>query len=61
VVGAGLMGAGIAQVSINKGLPTAMKDTASSGLLRGQDQVEKGLKEAVKKKKMTEYDVALFY
>jgi len=59
VVGAGLMGAGITQVSIDKGLQTIMKDTAATGLLRGQEQVEKGLKEAVKKKKLTEYDVAV--
>jgi len=54
VVGAGLMGAGIVQVSIDKGLPTVMKDTASAGLYRGQEQIEKALKEAVKKKKLTE-------
>jgi len=56
VLGAGLMGAGIAQVSIDKGLPTIMKDSADAGLFRGQQQIEKGLKEAVKKKKVTEYD-----
>jgi len=48
------MGAGIVQVSIDKGLPTVMKDTASAGLYRGQEQIEKALKEAVKKKKLTE-------
>jgi len=53
------MGAGITQVSIDKGLPTIMKDTASSGLFRGQEQIEKGLKTAVKKKKLSEYDVAV--
>jgi len=58
VVGAGLMGAGIAHVSIDKGLPTVMKDTAATGLYRGQEQIEKGLKEAVKKKKLTEYDTS---
>jgi len=54
VVGAGLMGAGIVQVSIDKGLPTVMKDSASTGLYRGQEQIEKALKAAVKKKKLTE-------
>jgi len=53
------MGAGITHVSIDKGFPTIMKDTAATGLLRGQEQIEKGLKEAVKKKKLTEYDVVV--
>jgi len=61
VLGAGLMGAGIAQVSIDKDIPTIMKDTADRGLYRGQEQVEKGLKEAVKKKKLSEYDAAMLY
>jgi len=55
------MGAGIAQVSIDKDIPTIMKDTADRGLYRGQEQVEKGLKEAVKKKKLSEYDAAMLY
>lgn len=58
VLGAGLMGAGIAHVSIDKGLPTIMKDTAANGLLRGEEQIDKGLRDAVKKKKLSEYDVA---
>jgi len=56
VLGAGLMGAGIAHVSIDKGIPTIMKDTVDKGLYRGQDQIEKGLKESVKKKKLSEYN-----
>jgi len=55
VLGAGLMGAGIAHVSIDKGLPTILKDTADVGLRRGQEQIDKGLRDAVKKKKLTEY------
>lgn len=43
VLGAGLMGAGIAQVSIDKGLATILKDTTGEGLARGQQQVYKGL------------------
>jgi len=61
VLGAGLMGAGIAQVSIDNGIPTVMKDTADRSLYRGQEQIEKGLKDAVKKKKLTEYDTAVFH
>ena len=52
MLGAGLMGAGIAQVSIDKGMHTILKDMAPDGLARGQLQVEKGLKDAVKKKKL---------
>ncbi|KAH0622963.1 hypothetical protein JD844_025917 [Phrynosoma platyrhinos] len=42
ILGAGLMGAGIAQVSVDKGLTTILKDTALEGLSRGQQQVYKG-------------------
>lgn len=42
VLGAGLMGAGIAQVSVDKGLKTILKDTTVTGLGRGQQQVFKG-------------------
>ena len=48
------MGAGIAEVSMDKGgYNTILKDTAQAGLLRGQQQIEKNLKTAVKKKKIT--------
>jgi len=56
VLGAGLMGAGIAQVSIDKHIVTTMKDVAMPGLTRGQQQVEQGLKDAVKRKKMTQFE-----
>ncbi|XP_053982264.1 trifunctional enzyme subunit alpha, mitochondrial [Hylaeus volcanicus] len=51
VVGAGLMGAGIVQVSIDKGFAVVMKDTNSAGLYRGINQIQKGLDNAVKRKK----------
>ena len=54
VLGAGLMGAGIVQVSIDKGIHTVMKDADLPGLVRGQQQIEKGLKTSVKKKKLTQ-------
>jgi enoyl-CoA hydratase/long-chain 3-hydroxyacyl-CoA dehydrogenase len=54
VLGGGLMGAGIAQVSIDKGVKTILKDVSTGALARGQQQVEKGLKESVKKKKLTQ-------
>ena len=53
MLGAGLMGAGIAQVSIDKGYHTIMKDMSLEGLARGQQQVQKGIDTAVKKKKFT--------
>lgn len=42
ILGAGLMGAGIAQVSVDKGVHTILKDTTVEGLARGQQQVYKG-------------------
>ena len=47
------MGAGIAQVSIDKGIKTTLKDMAAPGLQRGRHQVESGLQLAVKKKKLS--------
>lgn len=42
ILGAGLMGAGIAQVSVDKGMHTILKDTTVDGLARGVQQVYKG-------------------
>ncbi|XP_033916451.1 trifunctional enzyme subunit alpha, mitochondrial isoform X1 [Melopsittacus undulatus] len=56
VLGAGLMGAGIAQVSVDKGLKTILKDTAQQGLDRGQQQIFKGLNSKVKKKSLTSFE-----
>jgi len=50
-----LMGAGIAQVSVDKGYHVLMKDMTAKGLARGQQQIESGLTTAVKKKKMTSF------
>ena len=55
MLGAGLMGAGIAHVSVDKGYNTTLKDMAMDGLMKGQQQIEKGLGLAVKKRKMSEY------
>lgn len=54
VLGAGLMGAGIAQVSIDKGYQVILKDMSDAGLTRGYNQIHKGLKDAVKKKKFSQ-------
>lgn len=51
VVGAGLMGAGIVQVSIDKGYNVILKDANQAGLDRGIGQIQDGLEKAVKRKK----------
>ncbi|XP_060557413.1 trifunctional enzyme subunit alpha, mitochondrial-like [Ruditapes philippinarum] len=56
MLGAGLMGAGIAQVSIDKGIDVILKDVTQAGLARGEDQVTKGLDTKVKRKKITSFE-----
>ncbi|KAL7057868.1 hypothetical protein AAHC03_016491 [Spirometra sp. Aus1] len=53
VLGAGLMGAGIAQVSVQRGLPTIMRDVSTGGLARGQQQIQTNLDKLVKRKRMS--------
>ncbi|XP_047346536.1 trifunctional enzyme subunit alpha, mitochondrial [Vespa velutina] len=53
IIGAGLMGAGIAQVSIDKGYDVILKDTNEAGLFRGVGQIQKGLDNAVKRHRLT--------
>ena len=47
------MGAGIAQVSIDKGYNVILKDMADAGLYRGAQQIEGGLAKQVKRKKIS--------
>ena len=47
------MGAGIAQVSVDKGYTTILKDVTPKGLARGTNQIEKGLNTSVKKRKIS--------
>ncbi|KAM6960921.1 hydroxyacyl-CoA dehydrogenase trifunctional multienzyme complex subunit alpha b [Aplochiton taeniatus] len=56
ILGAGLMGAGIAQVTVDKGVNTILKDTTVQGLSRGQQQVYKGLNDKTKKRSITTFE-----
>ncbi|XP_077443508.1 hydroxyacyl-CoA dehydrogenase trifunctional multienzyme complex subunit alpha a [Stigmatopora argus] len=56
ILGAGLMGAGIAQVSIDKGIKTILKDTTVEGISRGGEQVYNSLNTKVKKKALSSFE-----
>ncbi|KAJ8670567.1 hypothetical protein QAD02_001826 [Eretmocerus hayati] len=60
VVGAGLMGAGIGQVSVDKGYNVILKDTNDAGLNRGVSQIEAGLDKAVKRKRINKVEKGRF-
>jgi len=47
------MGAGIVQVSVDKGYHVIMKDMSVDGLARGEEQVSAGLNKQVKRKKIS--------
>lgn len=49
IVGAGLMGAGIAQIAAQAGMTVRLYDTDRAALVRGRDQVRKGLLRLVDK------------
>jgi 3-hydroxybutyryl-CoA dehydrogenase len=57
VIGAGLMGSGIAQVSAMAGLPVIMQDITDVALQRGKDGIEKSLTRFAQKGKLSEDDV----
>ncbi|ODN04707.1 Trifunctional enzyme subunit alpha, mitochondrial [Orchesella cincta] len=61
VLGAGLMGAGIAQVSIDKGYSCILKDATEQGLVRGHNQISKNFETAVKRKRHSNADVEKFF
>ncbi|CAB3407534.1 unnamed protein product [Caenorhabditis bovis] len=56
VVGAGLMGAGIANVSIDKAVKTVLLDASEEGLARGQNQIATHLDGQVKRKKINKLE-----
>eukprot|EP00041_Stephanoeca_diplocostata_P025268 m.657580 g.657580 ORF g.657580 m.657580 type:complete len:776 (-) comp22714_c0_seq1:308-2635(-) len=57
VIGAGLMGAGVAEVSVTNGYDVTLKDAVSAGLARGLNQIEKNMAKGVKKKRMTSFEM----
>jgi 3-hydroxybutyryl-CoA dehydrogenase len=57
VIGAGLMGSGIAQVSAVAGLPVVLQDITEVALQRGKDGIEKSLTKLAQKGKLAEADV----
>uniref|UniRef100_A0A0K0F5C5 Trifunctional enzyme subunit alpha, mitochondrial n=1 Tax=Strongyloides venezuelensis TaxID=75913 RepID=A0A0K0F5C5_STRVS len=60
VIGAGLMGAGIANVTIDKGITTNLLDIDQKGLDRGMDQIFKQLDGSVKRKRYTKSERDVF-
>lgn len=57
VLGAGLMGAGIAQVSLDQGkYRVLLKDANAAGLGRGHKTIDDALQAKLKKKKMTNFE-----
>uniref|UniRef100_A0A0P4VTI8 Trifunctional enzyme subunit alpha, mitochondrial n=2 Tax=Rhodnius TaxID=13248 RepID=A0A0P4VTI8_9HEMI len=56
VLGAGLMGAGIVQVTVDKGIKVILKDATEAGLNRGLGQITTGFDNAVKRKKITAFE-----
>ena len=58
VVGAGAMGAGIAQVAAAAGHPVILFDATPGAAQTGRDRIESGLVKLVSRGKKTEADVA---
>uniref|UniRef100_A0A3Q4G5B7 Trifunctional enzyme subunit alpha, mitochondrial n=1 Tax=Neolamprologus brichardi TaxID=32507 RepID=A0A3Q4G5B7_NEOBR len=56
ILGAGLMGAGIAQVSVDKGLTSILKDTTEDAISKGYEKVYKSFDTKVKKTAMTSFE-----
>lgn len=53
VLGAGLMGAGIVQVSVDKGWDVILKDSNAAGLDRGLNQIQNGFMTGIKRRRVT--------
>uniref|UniRef100_A0A7S3L3T2 enoyl-CoA hydratase n=1 Tax=Amphora coffeiformis TaxID=265554 RepID=A0A7S3L3T2_9STRA len=59
VMGAGLMGAGIAQVTAEKGFATILKDRNDEAIGRGTSYMNENWKKKVQRKRMTQYQYNL--
>ena len=57
VIGCGLMGSGIAQVSAAAGFPTVVREVSANALEKGMGSIRKFLEGSVKKEKMTQADM----
>ncbi len=57
VIGAGLMGSGIAQVTAVAGLPVSMQDVTEVALRRGMDGIEQSLARFAQKGRLTDTEV----
>jgi len=57
VIGAGLMGSGIAQVSAAKGIDVILKDRDAASLSRGYSQIYQNLESKVKRKSLTSFEL----
>lgn len=60
ILGAGLMGAGIASVSVDKGYTTFLKDANQAGLARGVNQVNQVFANKAKRKTITNFEKELY-
>ena len=56
VVGAGLMGTGIAEVSVSKGVDVVLKDIDRNALSKAQKQIWKGIKKKLKYRSITKIE-----
>ena len=57
MIGAGFMGAGIAEVSINKGIDVLLKDIAPEGIEKARQGIYKGVKKKLSRKAIRKIDV----
>ena len=60
VIGAGLMGAGIANVTVDKGISTILLDTSSDAIDRGLKQITSQINQASKRKKYSSAERDVF-
>lgn len=61
VLGAGLMGTGIAYASIARGIPTIIKDLAPANLSRGEEHIQSLFSKLIKRKRMTAVEAERSY